>query len=403
MISNLNLIRNNFFFLFLFLMVLTLPFGIHLNTMIIISFSLVWLFEGSFKRKLKKLREQPLIWLFSSFYLIIVLSVIFMGFEREGLFQLEKKVSLLVFPVIFGTTIYQVSKKRLNLVFTFFIFGCFLASIICLVKAVLAYRGDSEIFYTNNLTAPLQFHYIYFALYIAFSIILTWHFLFTKTYSRIKIAVIILLNIYFMIFLILLSAKMVIGAFLVSSIAYFILLIWQKGKIRYAFILFSVLISFFIILSMLDVTRDRMSALFIENPAYNPISLRLIHWKCSWQIATSDPVYFLFGVGAGKNEQLLLNECYLENKYWGYHYSYNAHSQYFQTLLNTGMVGLTIFLLMFFIPIIIALKAKNYIYMAFLLLFFVSSLTEALLTVQKGIVFYAIFNSLFAFKSINDS
>jgi O-antigen ligase len=189
---------------------------------------------------------------------------------------------------------------------------------------------------------------------------------------------------------------MVITAFFVAAIIYMVQFVIRKGSFKYLTILIGFTFFISLLLYTLPATRERIETVFISNPAYNPLSLRLIHWRCTWEIVTEKPAYFIFGVGAG-NDQILLNKCFEKEKYWAHRYSYNAHSQYFQTLLNSGMIGLILLLLIFIIPVIMAFRRQKYLYLAFLILFMLSCLTESMLTVQKGVVFYALFNSLFAF------
>jgi O-antigen ligase len=379
---------------FLFLIVFTLPFSILLNSYLIGGFVLLWIASGNFSSKYQKLKNQPLVYLFISLFIIRVFALFFIDNIEVGLFQLEKQLSLFLFPVILGSI--KIRKEIIHKLLIVFAISTILATLICIVHAIINFSGNFELFYLNELTRPVQFHYIYFALYVAFSIlilgiILEKH----KLKARYKILLIFLI-LYLIFFLVLLSAKMVIAAFFVASLVYILQIIIRKGSFKYLAVMigFTILLSLF--LYSLPATRQRIETVFISNPAYNPLSLRLIHWKCTWEIVTQKPFYLIFGVGAG-NDQKFLNACFEKEKYWAHRFSYNAHSQFFQTLLNSGLIGLFLLILIFSIPIYFAFKNNSIFYIVFLILFALSSLTESTLTVQKGVVFYSLFNSLFAF------
>ncbi|MBT8195752.1 MAG: hypothetical protein KJO64_04960, partial [Bacteroidia bacterium] len=58
------------------------------------------------------------------------------------------------------------------------------------------------------------------------------------------------------------------------------------------------------------------------------------------------------------------------------------------------------FLMMLFLPLKMALRADEKLYVLFLILFMVSCLTENVLSRQHGMVFYAILNSMLFFNRV---
>jgi O-antigen ligase len=62
-----------------------------------------------------------------------------------------------------------------------------------------------------------------------------------------------------------------------------------------------------------------------------------------------------------------------------------------------GILGLLILIGSLIVPAVAANRNQNYLYLAFLLFFSLCFLTESVLNSQKGVVFFAFFNSLFAF------
>jgi O-antigen ligase len=139
--------------------------------------------------------------------------------------------------------------------------------------------------------------------------------------------------------------------------------------------------------------KERFLSIFTRSLAYNPVYIRSIQWQCSFEILKTNAVV---GVGTG-DVQPYLQECYQAKAFWGHLARYNAHNDYFEEALRHGLLGLFIYLVSLFYPLYLSLKQHQYMYTAFLLLFMCCCMTESMLNTQKGAVYFAFFNSLFAF------
>ena len=124
-------------------------------------------------------------------------------------------------------------------------------------------------------------------------------------------------------------------------------------------------------------------------------NLRVIKWKSALEVFQSN---FLVGVGTGDVNEELVKEYTRKNFYWGIRDKYNAHNQYLEIAIALGIVGLVVWLLNLAVPFYNSLIAKEYLYTEFIFIFSLSCLTESMLCAQKGVVFYAFFNSLFLFQ-----
>ncbi len=130
---------------------------------------------------------------------------------------------------------------------------------------------------------------------------------------------------------------------------------------------------------------------------YGGRSTRELIWSCSIQVIKNN---ILFGVGTGDTQDEL-QKCYKidEDKNWALLYrpdfQYNAHSQYLQTFIDLGLFGFVGLLLCILIPACIAVKNKNYLMLSFIALFSIACITESMLELNKGIVFFSFFISLF--------
>jgi O-antigen ligase len=128
-------------------------------------------------------------------------------------------------------------------------------------------------------------------------------------------------------------------------------------------------------------------------------TLRLAIWQCSFDVLKK---HWLWGVGTG-DVQDNLQQAYEDRKFYfasRYNY-YNAHNQYLQYGIGFGIPGILLFTLSILYPLVIfSGKNQNLLYLLFLAIFGITALTESVLEINKGIVWYSFFNSIFAFTSL---
>ncbi|MBL4734406.1 MAG: O-antigen ligase family protein, partial [Flavobacteriales bacterium] len=106
---------------------------------------------------------------------------------------------------------------------------------------------------------------------------------------------------------------------------------------------------------------------------------------------------WIFGVGTGDVKDELIAR-YAENGLTGIvEKRLNAHNQFLQSFAALGIFGFLSLLIALLAAAIYAIKRKNLVYFMFVIIIIVNALTESILEVQAGIVFYTFFNSLFMF------
>nr|WP_282100249.1 O-antigen ligase family protein [Aquimarina sp. MMG016] len=112
---------------------------------------------------------------------------------------------------------------------------------------------------------------------------------------------------------------------------------------------------------------------------------RLLTWNASIQLIKEAPI---FGYGIGDANDVLI-EKYKELDYFSnYQNKYNAHNQFLQTWLQTGIFGFGI-LISVFILLALRMKRSRNEFSVFLILF-ISLLFESMLVRFNGIVFFSI-------------
>lgn len=118
---------------------------------------------------------------------------------------------------------------------------------------------------------------------------------------------------------------------------------------------------------------------------------RLVYWKTAIYLIKN---HFWLGTGTGDVKMAFeqahekLNTS-LDRQYW-----LRAHNQFLTFFVSFGILGFVYFLLLFFWPFL--LPRMSYLHIVFLLIFFVSCITEDTLETQAGVTFAAFLYTLFS-------
>lgn len=382
-----------------------LPVAGRLVPVWIILLALNWLVSGKFLRLFRKefyQSPQKNSLFFVVLYFLYLTGLLYTSNFEYAMFDLEIKMSLLIFPLIFSTcNDPPFSQEQLRYILGFFIAGCFTGSLILLIHAAfnqfnLHIAGS---FYYTSLA--WYFHSSYLAMYFTLAIIIINVNLFViKKITQSEAVIFGLLFCFFSWMIILLSSKAgLIALGLVAIISVIIALFYAKNKTM-AVLISSLAVFIFTagwIFSPTSFSRfkavEKAMVAKTDSVRVKPESNadRLAVWTTALDVIRSNPV---FGVGTGDVKDALLNGYRQRDALPALQHRLNAHSQFLQTFVTLGVIGLLTFLLMFLIPGWYAFKRKNWLYLLFLLVFLLNCLTESMLEVQAGVVFYAFFNIL---------
>jgi len=369
--------------------------SISINIVGLISFFLI-IKEG--KSFINKKKTQWLL-LFSSLYIVYLLTSIFHPFNHEAIFVLEKKLSLLVFPIIFFLIPINIIEKHLNQVLLIFalstlsiaIFTNFYILITGIPPNYLSFH-DISYSYRNYFEDISKIHPTYISIYLAFSA-----FIFLNLFLKKETKGIYLLGFTSSIICImLLSAKMPIIAFLLSLGLY--LLMKPKNFIKLKFIVVAIIATLAIAIFTIPSLKIRLNELINSSLVppkgenYNSINVRAGINNCSFALIKTN---YMFGVGAGQLQNQL-DICYKDYNTTAYsEIRYNTHNEYFNILLSTGIAGLAAFLILLITLFYEIYRIKNLPFFTLITLVTLCFLTENLMDRQGGVVFFAFFTSLF--------
>ena len=116
-------IHKNLSLWMMLLLAFFLPLSKAAVPLIIVLMVLNWIVEGRFTDKITRLKSNKLyVGLFVSFYLIHQIGMLYSSNTDFGFFDLEIKMSVFVFPILFGSSI-PVSKTQIKRILNTFILG----------------------------------------------------------------------------------------------------------------------------------------------------------------------------------------------------------------------------------------------------------------------------------------
>jgi O-antigen ligase len=380
-------IKNNFMLFIAF----TLPLNKNLLPLMIVITLLLWLFEGDFNAKIQNIKT-PLFFLIISFYVLHLFGLLYTANTKAGSFDLEQKLSLLVFPILIFSTP-QISSELYRRILKSFVLGCALAGFICLVNAVYKYylSGNSDSFFYAQFSVIM--HASYFAMYVCFSFIIL---LFCKDIFQ-DTPLKWLLLVFFVLLVILSSSKS--GAFALLMIiiakAYYDLIILKK--LKQTILLVSILIITVIAISQifpktvirLTQMKETMSS---SNSEFNTTSSRIAVWKHGLQLISEN---FIFGVGTGDVKDALKSTYDKQIESQLVEKQLNAHNQYLQSFIALGLPGFIGLISILGLAFLTTVK-NNFIEGAFfIILVSFNMLFESMFETQAGVIFIAFFLSVY--------
>lgn len=372
-----------------------LPFGINHAILILIWAISFFAFDNNVKQGLKNVFSNKWSYVLLAFFLIHALGYFFSLDKSDALNAIEIKLGFLAFPIlVFASQFNEIQIKKIVISF---VSGCVLATVICLFRAFYLYFfEDVNAFFYSDFNFFL--HPSYFAMYLVFAQLIvmlfypTW--LSHLAYLNIKIG--------FISFLLLLatflcSSKMgLITAFLLIPTTLFVILYKNGYKKLIVGSLIVFVLGLFLSYKFLPQPFERIKVAFkvtasaekIDKTDAESTAVRILIWKESVKLTQSN---FWFGTTAGDANDKLIEAYEKEGLTGALIKKLNAHNQFLQTFIGTGIVGFVLLLLMTFGAMIYGFVVKNYLLVVFSVLMIFNFLVESMLQAQAGFIFFVFF------------
>ena len=386
-----------------FLVVFSLAFPSKYNALSIYLFCSFVLFF-MVKRKSFKWKNSFVILSVVYFFL----HVVYLFFDNNSLvtlFEVEKKLSFLVLPFFwYNLPVFEpqkVAKRALDwfsVAMSFF--GLFLLS-----NAFLSsnYLEVTTPFFYHDFVSIFDGNAIYFSLLFTVSLLILIE------NNRNDSSLFLFISIAFQsIILILLSSKLFL--FILGSLLIYLVVTSKRKIILLSFVIILLGSLFWVIqTSIVNRFKDIEKSSFFElkkeiNPAtkFDGFTLRKELWNIGLEIAEKDSKLLFFGVGPGDaqdeiNSKLKSNNFYLGNgmsKKTGF-LNYNCHNQYIQSILETGLFGLSLILFLFLFLLYAGFITQNKLLILFNFILLAAFFTESYLSRQIGIISFLGFNFMF--------
>jgi O-antigen ligase len=356
--------------------------------------------------------------LFFSLYLVLLAGIFYTSNMTEGLSRLQEKVPILIFPLIFGTTSF-LTARLVKKIATHFMIGAAISACSSLCYGLWQYAHSGQI---GDITArhllvfPDSYPYLLgLSSLLAIIMILSGAASLPSRYKWLRQGIIGILSIH----IILLGTRVIIACWTITILIAIFMGI--RGLVQRLLIFFALTGLAILIIATIPPLHQQWKE-FTDPPEKSTIpldqdaslgkswggkSIREAIWKCGSDIVRD---HWLIGVGTGDIQDSLQQAYENRRFYFASRYNrYNAHNEYLQMLIGHGITGLCILVLCLAVPLqklVASFKVNDSIrtcYFVFLCLFCVICFTEVILDINKGVIWYSFFNSVFAFApSLNN-
>ena len=336
--------------------------------------------------------------LFLLFYFCYLIGIIFTSDINTGVFELEKKLSFVIFPLLLSLKFKKI--WSINVAYMGFILATFLVTLYGIIMALSAWlgAGGGNWVYFSSAISPIH-HPSYLAAYLTISTafaFIGWRekLPFFSLYWIIPFTIFVIVIHGFL--------QSLSGTLFLLIAIFTSLLIWLRNKFRppifYTIIILMPIIGFIVINSIPSIQNDWKDATsnvieysknhksFVENreQTLSSSSVRIILWTAAFQIFYKHP----FGVGTGNMDEFMNKELIILKQKELTKQNFNPHNQFLQTAVEIGFFGLLVFFAILFSSIYFGLKYKNYLLIIISSNLLFNSLFESMLQRQSGIIFY---------------
>jgi len=359
-----------------------------------------WLITDSFSSKVKKLRENRTFWLFVLPFFLYLFGMLYSSNQPFGWKDIELKLSLLIFPLFYASTSFPLHRfvKQLGIVF---VYSMSIAGLSSILYGLFVFKQIP----TYSLM-DLFLHPTYLAMYANLALAITYFLFYRKDLKQIEN---VLLRIAFLILsvttlLTLSKTGLIVWLLLIGLMLFYNLIVIKKqyfGSLLLVFFSISLIVTAYY---TVPEVRNRFYYAFeaLGNQAKNQVDtkttestqVRMLVWQQAIEIVKENP---LLGTGTGDIKDELYIKYEKEGMQGALDNKLNVHNHYLQLLATLGFIGFTLFMASLIIPSLIALKNRNRVYLAFILIFSINILFESMWEKQDGVVFYAFLNALIFF------
>jgi O-antigen ligase len=369
------------------------------------------LLKGDFSKSIKNAWSEPFFKACLLLFVITALGLLYATNKAQAFSKIEKSAGLVVIPfTLCSRRLAEILKWR-TIAFSLITILLFL-SITCLAASAFRYFSSHDIthFFYYELVSILGLHPVYLSALVIIGIVALVED--RPVPFKIHNFFRILMICYFSIFVILLSSKLMLGLLLL----YFGYKIFRAGHLKWYIPVVALTLAVGAIIftknplrlrfeDAMSLDMEKFSSTDLSQAYFNGLEFRVIQWKLVVEVL-NDHNSWLVGTSPADAQ------AFLVEKYRDYHFyegvagttnhgylDYNAHNQFLQCLLQSGIVGLFGFLFICYVLIHMAIKKRSVQLTMLTILLIAFCLTESVLQTQKGIVTFTLFPLLLFFDN----
>ena len=341
----------------------------------------------NFGNKALSRSQKVCLWSMVAYWALYAISAVVSVNHAGGWSTAAIKLYFLVLPLLclLADTAY-LTPRRISVLFQVFSATLLLRFFLCLAAAGIALIQGTPLTEVKDWQFdPLGMHHNYLALYIdtAIAYLYTLTFRPPQSSRRRHLALISAAIVLLVAYLFFTSSRSGIVTLILLFLAALVHITFFRKRYKTALIVAILSLSLLAGLYLAVPTLfDRFVSLTHWSENHYPDD-RVIAWICGLNATEG---HLLFGYGSGDHMQHLAKAFEEFGYLRAVDNGYNSHCQYIETLLETGIVGLAIFLFMLLAPLVAAFNKKNRNLLAVLVVIAVASMSifEVILNRQMG-------------------
>ena len=367
--------------------------GVSLSVILIFLF---WIFQANFKRKFYEIKQNYFILLI---FIFIIYSFIAILWSSDKIFAIEyvkKYYHFLIIPIIFTS----LKKEYIDKVFSAFLLGM-------LISEITSYGIFFELWTKEGISpndpSPFMDHSNY-STYLAFTVFILMHKIIHTDDLKWKLA--------YSIFFLFSTSNLFLNGGRTGQFSFLITLcvigfLNFKNKLKAVVLFISLGTTIFVsAYNISPVFKDRfdyflhdVEVMINEKDFSNSFSLRVALWISGLEASKHN---LIFGSGIGderENANYILQKFNISNDNFKQETenSIDFHNMYVQYIVQLGIVGLIIILLIFYLLFKLDIRDKVYknLLIIFLILYFCHSMLGNSFHINQSMVLFALFSSIF--------
>lgn len=409
-------------FIFALGFVFCLPFGKDLIPYFIWLIGLTWLLGARYKalgNLMRVLDRKTLFFcILMFFYLIHIVGLLYSDNLNAGLFDVQVKLSLLLFPLFLFTADKRYC-ENFNYLLLAFVAGTIFSAIICYIVALyhvihfengkllfnLYPYGEYHLSWFSYRYFSIFHHPSYFAMYLLLSVSILLFFISEKHYfERLNKTVCIIAIIFLSLTLFPLSSRAGLITWAVILLYYFLREISQKSLIARKWLSIFSLLLFIGVFTFLVLNGKRYQTIqqelssrykVEEGTVIGSAGIRLVIWEETINLIKKNVLY---GVGTGDIKDELHKKAIRSNMNQVVKQDLNVHNQYLETFLKLGIPGIITLLTLILLPFLYKPPTNHYVLPFFLIIISINFFFESMLNRLAGVAFFSFFYCLLIFS-----